>query len=83
MGIHRNANLYHQIVGSMMHAVVYACPDIAFVADKLSQYNVDPSAAHIHTAKCLLRNLKGSIKTGIIFSTEIGDLMPIAYADTS
>jgi hypothetical protein len=82
MGIHRNANLY-EIVGSVMHAVVYTCPDIAFVADKLSQYNVDPSAAYIHAGKSLLRNLKGSINMGNIFSTGIGDLMPITYADAS
>jgi Reverse transcriptase (RNA-dependent DNA polymerase) len=42
-----NANLYRQMVGSMMHADVYTRPDIAFVANKLSQCNADPSAAHM------------------------------------
>jgi hypothetical protein len=74
------------IVGSMMHAAVYTRPDIAFVANKLSQYNADPSAAHMHAAKHLLRYLKGSIDLGITYSAGIGgieegDLTPITYAD--
>jgi hypothetical protein len=63
-----NANLYRQMVGSMMHAAVYTRPDIAFVANKLSQYDADPSAAHMHAAKHLLRYLKGSIDLGITYS---------------
>jgi hypothetical protein len=81
-----NANLYHQIVGSIMDTVVYTCPDIAFVADKLSQYNADPSSARMHAAKHLLRYLKGSIDPGITYSVGIegiGHLTPITYADAS
>jgi hypothetical protein len=71
----------------MIHAVVYILPDIAFVANKLSQYNADPSATHIHAAKHLLQYLKGSIDLGITYSIGIegigGDLTPITYADAS
>jgi hypothetical protein len=76
----------------MMHAAVCTRPDIAFVANKLSQYNADPSVAHMHAAKCLLRYLKGSINLGITYSASAsagiegisGDyLMPITYADAS
>jgi Reverse transcriptase (RNA-dependent DNA polymerase) len=80
-----DANLYRQMVGSMMHAAVYTRPDIAFVANKLSQYNTDTSAAHMHAAKHLLRYLKRSIDLGITYSASagIGDLTPITYADAS
>jgi hypothetical protein len=81
-----NANLYRQMVGFMMHAAVYTRPDIAFVANKLSQYNADPSAAHMHTTKYLLRYLKGSIDLGITYSAGIegiGHLTPITYLDAS
>jgi hypothetical protein len=83
-----NANLYRQMLGSMMHAAVYTCPDIAFVANELSQYKADPSAAHMHAAKHLLRYLKGSIDLGITYSASvgiegIGHLTPITYADAS
>jgi hypothetical protein len=72
------------MVGSMMDAALYTRPDIAFVANKLSQYNTDPSAAHMHAAKHLLRYLKGSIDLGITYSAAIGgDLTPITYADAS
>jgi hypothetical protein len=78
-----DANLYRQMVGSIMHAPIYTRPDIAFVANKLSQYNVDPSAVHMHAAKHLLRYLKGSINLEITYSAGIGDLTPITYADAS
>jgi hypothetical protein len=77
------------MVGSMMHAAVYTRPDIAFVANKLSQYNADPSAAHMHAAMHLLRYFKGSIDLGITYSAGIegiegiGHLTPITYADAS
>jgi hypothetical protein len=45
-----NTNLSRQTVGSMMHAAVYAYPDIAFVTNKLPQYNAEPSAAYMYTA---------------------------------
>jgi hypothetical protein len=66
-----------------MRAAVYTRPDIGFVANKLSQYNADPSAAHMDAAKNLLRYLKGSIDLGITYSAEIGNLTPITYADAS
>jgi hypothetical protein len=78
-----NANLYCQMVGSVMHAAVYICPDITFVANKLSQYNVDPSTAYMHAAKYLLQYLKGSINLRIPYSERIEDLTPITYADVS
>jgi hypothetical protein len=87
-----NANLYRQMVGSVMYSEVYTRLGIAFVANKLSQYNADPSAAHMDAAKHLLPYLKGSIDLGITYSASAGtagiegiggDLMPIRYADAS
>jgi hypothetical protein len=79
-----NANLYRQIVESIMHAAVYTHLDIALVANEQSQYNADPAAAHVHAAKHLLRYLKGFIHLGITNPVGIeGDFMPITYADAS
>ena len=37
---------YQQIVGSLMYAMVYTRPDLAFALGKLSQYIQDPSENH-------------------------------------
>jgi hypothetical protein len=76
----------------MIYAAVYIRPDIAFVANKLSQNNVDPYTAYMYAAKHLLWYLKGSIDLEITYFVSIGtvgiegiggDLTPIIYVNAS
>jgi hypothetical protein len=41
-----NINKYQQVVGSLMYAIVYTRPNLAFTLGKLSQYMQDLSELH-------------------------------------
>ena len=55
-----NVSEYQQAVGSLMYAMIFTRPDIAFTLGKLSQYMSDPSAHHGHAMKDLMRYLKST-----------------------
>ena len=48
---------YHEIIGSVNHAAVYTCPDIAYAVSSLSKYLADPSKIHMVAAKRILHYL--------------------------
>lgn len=52
-----NVQEYQEICGSMMHAMVYTRPDIAFAVGKLAQFMSQPVERHGQAAKSLLRYL--------------------------
>jgi len=56
------------LVGSLIYLAVCTCPDIAYVAMALGQYNSAPTRAHLLTAKGVLQYLAGSFE----FSLEYG-----------
>ncbi|CCE32516.1 uncharacterized protein CPUR_06376 [Claviceps purpurea 20.1] len=60
-----NVNEYQQAIGSVMYAMIFTRPDIAFVVGKLSQFMSDPAKHHGQALKSLLRYLKSTIKTKI------------------
>src|SRR6266516_2614772 len=41
-----DSELYHCIVGKLMHLAIFTRPDIVFAISKLSQFNSDPSDLH-------------------------------------
>ena len=59
---------YQCLVGSLIYLAVCTCPDIAYVAMALGQYNSNPTHAHLLAAKGVLRYLAGSLE----FSLEYG-----------
>lgn len=60
-----NVNEYQQAIGSLMYAMIFTRPDIAFILGKLSQFMSDPAKHHGHVLKSLLRYLKSTVKTRI------------------
>jgi hypothetical protein len=58
-----NVSEYQQRVGSLLYAMVFTRPDIAFfVLSKLGQFISDPTKYHGHALKNLLRYIKSTIK---------------------
>jgi hypothetical protein len=58
---------YQQIIGSLMHAMVYTRPDIAFILGRLAQYMTKPAKHHGHAVKNLMRYLRSTIKQKLRF----------------
>ncbi|KAF7564387.1 uncharacterized protein PtrM4_152160, partial [Pyrenophora tritici-repentis] len=58
---------YSQIIGSLMYAMVFTRPDIAFVLGRLAQYMRDPVEMHGTALKNLMRYLRSTVKQKIRF----------------
>ena len=50
-----NAYKYQQVIGSLIYAMVYTRPDLAFALGKLSQHMQNPSENHWAYLKALMR----------------------------
>jgi hypothetical protein len=48
-----NVTEYQQAIGSVMYAMIFTRPDIAFILGKLSQFMSDPAKHHGHALKSL------------------------------
>ena len=59
---------YRELVGSLIHAMNYTRPNIAFAVSVLSRYMQSPRTPHWKAAKHVLRYLRGSTNCGIEFS---------------
>ena len=75
-----DATWYREVVGSLMYAMVYTRPDIAFALGRLSQYNQDPTELHAQGLKRLMRYLRSTIKNRISFGPK-GNLVVYSDAD--
>ena len=58
---------YQQVVGSLMYAMVYTRPDIAFALGKLSQHMQKPSETHWNYLKALMRYLRSALNLRLRF----------------
>lgn len=58
---------YSQIIGSLMYAMVFTRPDIAFVLGRLAQYMRDPAEIHGIALKNLMRYLRSTVKQKLRF----------------
>ncbi|KAI1005177.1 hypothetical protein K3495_g3040 [Podosphaera aphanis] len=56
-----------QAIGSLLYAMIYTRPDIAFVVGKLSQFMSDPAKHHGPALKNLLRYLRSTMKQKLRF----------------
>ena len=71
---------YREVIGSVMYAMVYTRPDIAFALGRLSQFIQDPAEHHANALKRLLRYLRSTIKSRICFGPG-GKLVVYSNAD--
>jgi Reverse transcriptase (RNA-dependent DNA polymerase)/gag-polypeptide of LTR copia-type len=78
-----DAELYRQMVGSVMHLAVFTRPDIAFAVSKLSQFLSDPSILHFRAVKHVFRYLNGTITLCILYLSHHDKLLPIGFTDAS
>lgn len=60
---------YRKLVGALLYLSITTHPDIAHAASLLSQYNESVGKTH-WVAKRVLRYLKGSAQTGIVFKSQ-------------
>jgi hypothetical protein len=75
-----DATWYREVVGSLMYAMIYTRPDIAFALGRLSQYNQDPTELHAQGLKRLMRYLRSTTKNRISFGPK-GNLVVYSDAD--
>jgi hypothetical protein len=59
----------HQcLVGSLTYLAICTCPDLAYAAMALGQFNASPTQAHLVVVKGVLRYLAGTIHFSLTFS---------------
>ena len=63
-----DGELYRSMTSSVLHLAVWTRPDIAWITNKLCQFNSDPSELHMSAAKHLLRYIQGTIDLSITYS---------------
>jgi hypothetical protein len=73
--------LYRSITSSIMHLAVWTRPDIAYIVNKLCQYNHNPSEIHAKSAKHLLRYIAGTLDYGITYSHGEGNTLYGMFMD--
>ncbi|CZS92418.1 related to TY4B TY4B protein [Rhynchosporium agropyri] len=76
-----NVTEYQQAIGSLMYAMIFTRPDIAFILGKLSQFMSDPAIHHGHGLKALLRYTKSTIKTKIRYGPGGEYSIAVLYSD--
>ena len=62
-----DATSYQQMIGSLMYLVTGTRPDLAYTVTHLSQYNANPSVAHLQAAKRVLRYVKGTRDQKLVY----------------
>ena len=65
-----DARLYREMVGSLIYIMTCTHPDLCYIVTKLSQNMCNPTKAHLSMARHVLRYLKGTINSGLIFQKE-------------
>ncbi|KAI0992649.1 hypothetical protein K3495_g15536, partial [Podosphaera aphanis] len=71
---------YSTIIGSVMFAMIYTRPDIAFALGRLSQFMKDPADYHMAALKKLLRYLRSTVTYRLKFGPN-GDAALVVYSD--
>jgi hypothetical protein len=73
-------SLYRQLIGSLMY-LVNTRPDICFVVNTLSQFQVEPRQEHWIVAKHVLRYIHGTINYGLRYTTS-SDIQLHGFTDS-
>jgi hypothetical protein len=77
-----NVTEYQQAIGSVMYAMIFTRPDIAFTLGKLSQFMSDPAKHHGHALKSLFRYLKSTVSTRIRYGPGGVHKQFVLYSDS-
>jgi hypothetical protein len=71
---------YSSIVGSLMFAMVYTRPDIAFALGRLSQYMRDPAKRRMRALRRVMRYLRSTVDYRLCFGPQ-GQQSLVVYSD--
>lgn len=72
---------YRELVGALTYLSVTTRPDISYTISKLGQFNNCYGIEHWKAAKRVLRYLKGTADSGIIFKKQLGPVEGFVDAD--
>ena len=61
---------FQQLVGSLIYLAMCTCPDIAYVAMELGQYNASVTRTHLLAAKGVLHYLAGTLDLSLEFGMD-------------
>jgi hypothetical protein len=51
---------YSRVVGSLMYAMVFSCPDLSYAMSLVSRYMVNPGRTHWKAVKWIFKYLRGT-----------------------
>jgi transposase InsO family protein len=63
-----DGSFYRSITSSIMHLAIWTRPDIAWITNKLCQFNHDPSELHMAAVKHLMRYIQGTLDYSFTYS---------------
>ncbi|KAE8662822.1 UDP-glucuronate:xylan alpha-glucuronosyltransferase 1 [Hibiscus syriacus] len=73
---------YRSVVGALQY-ICHTRPDISFAVNKAAQFLQEPTEAHWLAVKRILRYLRGTLETGLWFSTQAQKLVVLnAFSDS-
>ena len=58
---------YSQATGSLMYAMIFTCPDIAYAVRRLSRLTCNPGAQHWQGVQRVFKYLKGTMNIGLCY----------------
>lgn len=73
---------YQNAIGTLMYLAIATRPDIAHAVSYLSQFNNNPGQPHWNAVKRLMRYLKGTMSTCLVYEQETEPKI-IGYADAN
>ena len=77
-----DANLYRQMIGSLIYVMTGTRPDLCFVVNKLSQHMSNPTTTHLSLAKHVFRYIKGTLDFKMKFHRSSGPLQLSGFCDS-
>ena len=73
---------YREIVGSLVYAMTWTRPDLAWIVTKLLQHLANPSKADWMTVKHVLRYIKGTVDYKLIFKKSTDAVKLVGHSDS-
>ncbi len=76
------AQQYQSAIGSLMYAMVYTRPDLAYAVSKLSQYGSNPKEVHWKVVKRVLQYIKRTLDYSLTFGGTSSITSLVGYTDS-
>jgi histone deacetylase 1/2 len=76
-----NLEIYQSLVGSLQYLCI-TWPNIAYIVNKVNQYQVAPTTDHMKAVKCIVRYLKSTPHHGLLYRRNCDTFQHLnAYSD--